>query len=657
MDTLKRIITCALILVFAVSNLTFATVSILKVSDFTGVYASGDLANRWLITLDAKGVNVQERLIGTTKLSSKKYYEVKYIVKGQQISFTGKLAGVISKVGKNQYKIKIGKNISFVGFKSTSANQVLNDSRVKKQIAAEKVPETTKKTDDIPVTTKPVVSMRDIPEENRLALLEEDLISGKVSMIAGMKKYEFSMDWDSAAISLLNKLRRSVDYDKDGMTDHDEIFLYGTNSEKADSDGDGITDSDWNERREYNYSVHFNVRFIQPFDVKFMEEHHAQDVKVIEETSEYVDVELVVYPVNNLGRTFVGNKNWKRDNAAVMSEVKPGYFNDWDTQMQKDLIELLKRNGIDPDTMDDKALVTSTILFFNNQHMNKTNIVSPNTMTHMFDWYIKRNKTDGSYTFDASRNRPEQVLADLNKAAIDLTTATGQQWNVKKITDTISSGKNMFYNRMHGSCSGTSEFYATVFQALGIPTKVMAQRTNLDATDRPNYAQVLMAQRREDIDNLSNKSISAYLSRAKNGSVHVINYIYIGNRWVDLDVASKGRINTSPLYDNFIRFFTAADYDFTDDLQAIVDSWLRTTFNESQLRSVAVSNNFQNSNVNEGVNELGNLGLKIFNFTDMYGKHMSDSTRMNVDYFDPERPINGYNQPIGLQPPKIIKIN
>jgi hypothetical protein len=35
----------------------------------------------------------------------------------------------------------------------------------------------------------------------------------------------------------------------------------------------------------------------------------------------------------------------------------------------------------------------------------------------------------------------------------------------------------MFYNKLHGSCSGTSEFYANVFQALGIPTKVMIQRT------------------------------------------------------------------------------------------------------------------------------------------------------------------------------------
>ena len=58
----------------------------------------------------------------------------------------------------------------------------------------------------------------------------------------------------------------AVDTDGDGLSDFQEINKYFTNPSKLDSDGDNIPDSDWNERREYTYSVRSIIQFMPPFD-------------------------------------------------------------------------------------------------------------------------------------------------------------------------------------------------------------------------------------------------------------------------------------------------------------------------------------------------------------------------------------------------------
>lgn len=45
------------------------------------------------------------------------------------------------------------------------------------------------------------------------------------------------------------------DRDGDGLSDFHETHKYGTDPAKADSDGDGVPDGDWLERREYEYTV------------------------------------------------------------------------------------------------------------------------------------------------------------------------------------------------------------------------------------------------------------------------------------------------------------------------------------------------------------------------------------------------------------------
>ena len=54
--------------------------------------------------------------------------------------------------------------------------------------------------------------------------------------------------------------------DGDGLPDFQEIHKYLTDPTKKDTDGDGIPDGDWNERREYTYSIRSILQFMPPFD-------------------------------------------------------------------------------------------------------------------------------------------------------------------------------------------------------------------------------------------------------------------------------------------------------------------------------------------------------------------------------------------------------
>ena len=73
-----------------------------------------------------------------------------------------------------------------------------------------------------------------------------------------------------------------IDSDHDGLADFLEIHKYRTDPAKADSDGDGIPDGDWHERREFAYSVRSVVKVLRPVDVITLNDDY-QDARVLRE--------------------------------------------------------------------------------------------------------------------------------------------------------------------------------------------------------------------------------------------------------------------------------------------------------------------------------------------------------------------------------------
>ena len=68
------------------------------------------------------------------------------------------------------------------------------------------------------------------------------------------------------------------DSDRDGLSDFQEVHKYFTDPKESDSDGDGVPDGDWDERREFSYSVRAVMHVMAPFDVASVSFDLSEDV-------------------------------------------------------------------------------------------------------------------------------------------------------------------------------------------------------------------------------------------------------------------------------------------------------------------------------------------------------------------------------------------
>ena len=62
------------------------------------------------------------------------------------------------------------------------------------------------------------------------------------------------------------------DSDGDGLSDFQEVHKYCTDPKKKDTAGKGVSDGDWQERREFTYSVRAVIRVMQPCSGKALSE-------------------------------------------------------------------------------------------------------------------------------------------------------------------------------------------------------------------------------------------------------------------------------------------------------------------------------------------------------------------------------------------------
>lgn len=491
--------------------------------------------------------------------------------------------------------------------------------------------------EDAIIMTNRILEKEGIEKKTEIARLLEDK---KVSLSDVLKKYNYS----NQAILEVNKVSETYDFDNDGLLDYYEIYRNFTDPSNPDTDGDGVLDGEWEERVEFTYTIKAQVRLIKPYDLEFMDNHIHQDINVIEETDEYADILIYMYPFNKLSETIVANDNWREDNQKIMREISPGKSNDWDQDMKNDLIKLLKNNGIDPNVLSDKELVYQVINFFEMDdyngfegYMHEISDIT-NTPLPMYDWFTIIDDNGNALLNEKLFNRDyrvkTEILETFKTAKQEFEAFTGEVWANNDFIKLVSSTKEMFYKQFHGSCSGTSEFYASIFQALGIPTKVMPIATTIDTGKLHDEIcgdhKSLYDLRIKQGDNFKNELVRDYWLNglADFGSSHIMNYIYIGNRWINMDVAGGMAFNRQVLNGDFIMFHKTADYDFADRLCTISEQWLVGDHN--QFKRLNTSNNFSQSEANSVNNYYSNFSLKVFDIHDIYGKYLSKENKKYI---------------------------
>jgi hypothetical protein len=311
------------------------------------------------------------------------------------------------------------------------------------------------------------------------------------------------------AVLAVPVLAQDPDRDGDGLSDFHERHKHGTDPARPDSDGDGVPDGDWRERREYAYTVRCVVHVLRPVTVEHLCDDY-QDARVLDETAEHVELEVVLYPFNTVAAGIGASAEWRRTAAGRNAWTAPGPTADWTPKLREAIVGGLNRDRIDAATLDDRTLVTKAAA-----------------------WLLRHAKVQDGFTtfltsFDAGGRpfvEPElQAAARAGQADKGLTLA--QQWEREL------SARGMFEHGVRGSCTSTAIYLNGCLRALGVPTRVVLCIPLIDANDASEHELVRRGIRHPQVRD-------AVLAAAAGGqgkwSSHTFNEVLVGGRWVRLN--------------------------------------------------------------------------------------------------------------------------
>ncbi|UCG58151.1 MAG: transglutaminase domain-containing protein [Phycisphaerales bacterium] len=340
----------------------------------------------------------------------------------------------------------------------------------------------------------------------------------------------------------------AADSDGDGLSDFQEVHKYCTDPAKRDSDGDGVCDGDWNERREYTYSVRSILQFMPPFDEDCLNDDF-QDARVLQRRDDYVEVEVVHYPLAAADGSIEENVTWQRDYAGMTEYLKPGVTTNWDAKMRRELLAELKAEGIIIETLTDKEVVEK-----------------------VSSWLQRRsrslNKVFTTYYVHFPNGRPSVYpgLEIAFEGEFDRD-KDNYDWAIDRHFDHEVLGKGMFYHRTHGACTSFAVYQTTVLRALGIPARMIIVIPAVDPSDERQVRLV-----REHIThNQVRETMMAGLRRCGQGfTAHTFNEVYVGNRWHRLNYGKLGQ----PILDRRLFGLQTHLYTFNDLSEAdLAPTW------------------------------------------------------------------------------------
>lgn len=329
------------------------------------------------------------------------------------------------------------------------------------------------------------------------------------------------------------------DTDTDGLTDYEEIRKYLTDPLEPDSDGDGIDDSDWDERREYTYSIQAIVDLRPPFTLEEMQDFY-QDVRMMEELGEDITrFEVILYPE---AREIINPAPFEpRDNEYTA----PAFTKNYSAAMQDQLGDLVKDASTD---------LEATLRII--RHLKAETK------------YIEIDK-DLGYSTDLPLNfcmylNPE---GELIKKGLGETSHT----SMEEIEGYVLFADSMFDRGTHGACGSTATLRGAMLRSAGLEEKLVFTIPLLyfyedDGTEvslKEDYWDEKMVSIAEDATLIAD---------------HFFNVVKIGARWIRVDnaiVNGSNTYNTNTLSIKLLEQQDILEDDFTR-------YWTYTTWREKR---------------------------------------------------------------------------
>jgi hypothetical protein len=328
---------------------------------------------------------------------------------------------------------------------------------------------------------------------------------------------------DAAAVALLllglaartaspAPIAADPDTDSDGLSDFQEVHKYHTDPAKKETVG-GVPDGDWQQRREFTYSVRAVIRVMPPYDLATLNDDY-QDARVLKQTPEYAELEVVVYPFNTNAEAIRGNPNWRTDYAGMTEYLAPGVTTNWDDAMRQDLLRELAADGIHPDRLTDMEVVeqVSRWLYRRSKHKN------------MFCTYYVHFPDDKPAILPGLEAQFEQDKGD-------------KAWTVREQFEHELLGREMFARKTYGTCTSAAVYQCTVLRALGIPTRMILCIPPADGSDEEQVALI----RKLSHHRVRGTIEQGVLAGGYSFTGHTFCEAFVGGRWRRLNYSTLGQ--------------------------------------------------------------------------------------------------------------------
>jgi transglutaminase-like putative cysteine protease len=320
--------------------------------------------------------------------------------------------------------------------------------------------------------------------------------------------------------------------DSDSLNDCAEVTKYRTNPLAADSDGDGTPDDDWDERREYAYSVHVSMLIREPFDLDTMNDPY-QDVHVVAqaETAGYTQIEAIIYPET---RVPLAASRYPLENlsAELQLYTEPGIATNYDASMQAEVLDIVAGAKTDIQVADRVLKWVSA----------ETDLTLDYSIREVSHTYLEGGNVQ-------VRNYDDPFPAD-------------------ELLRTHYFADSMFRERVHGTCTSIATLKCAMLKAAGIPCRLIE-------TIHPIYYHGSQTVPYPYTNNLSRDWECNYEQPPGNSTAmcnHAFLEVYLGNRWVRVD-QSIGIYHENPRCLN-LKILSTADWSEVDFSETWPVDWV-----------------------------------------------------------------------------------
>lgn len=311
------------------------------------------------------------------------------------------------------------------------------------------------------------------------------------------------------------------DRDGDGLSDFHEVHKYRTDPKNADSDGDGTPDGDWLERREYQYYVRSIVQVMRPVTPEYLNDDY-QDARVLDETDEYVELEVIHYPFNTVARAIGSNPDWRKEverNKTLTPWLAPGPTSDWDPALRDRIVADFAKEA----SIDERST----------QVTNLTSLDDRTLAEVASRWLMERSVFHNGFTafVTAFDDAGEPFVVDEFRGDRSL-----EEFEAEWKRELSAAG--MYAAKEHGSCSSSAIYLSGCLRAVGLPTRTILCIPIVDAGDEREMEMVQQGIGHPAV----RRTLLGALGELRNSwASHTFNEVWVDGRWRRLNYSKLGQ--------------------------------------------------------------------------------------------------------------------